>query len=141
MSGENLTGNYFVRGIRPAFSDAEGLFRRTRSKVEIRRHALKLRYWPSPSTVDEHGQVVDLDWSKIQSLPGSDIAELRIDDIIDGLDNLRIIFFVGPPSDKFPKTCIWILAVMQKKRDYFTQNDIRIFRLRRLLVLRRFYEE
>jgi hypothetical protein len=137
----SLTGDFFVRAFRPAFDDVRGLFKRTRDTVEVRRHALKLRYWPDSLTTEPSGQAVDLDWSWIQSLPNKKVGELRVHDTIGGQDNLRIIFFVAPPDERMPKPCIWILAVIQKKRDDFSSNDIKIFKARRSLVLERFYKE
>ncbi len=136
----NLTGNYQVRIFRPAFDDVEGLCTRTRDKIEIRRHALKLRFWPNQNTSEESGQIVDLDWSWIKSLPQSRIGELRIHDDISGNDNLRVIFFVGEPLDIVEMPVIWVLSVFQKKRDDFTAPQIKVFRGRRLLVLERFYQ-
>jgi hypothetical protein len=140
MAEENLTGTYFVRRLDSAKADANRLFRRTRDLVEIRGHALKLRYWPAPYTTEQSGQVVDLDWSMIRSMPGMDVGELRVHDTIGGQDNLRIIFFIGPPSDLLPKTCIWVLSVLQKRRDDFTPAQIANFRGRRQIVLTRFYQ-
>jgi len=97
---DSLTGSFFVRAIRPAFADVNHLFNRTRDKIEVRRHALKLRYWPDSITTEPSGQVVDLDWSWIRSLDGLKVGELRVHDTIGGQDNLRIIFFVGPPNDR-----------------------------------------
>jgi hypothetical protein len=139
---DSLTGNFFVRAFRPAFDDVRGLFHRTRDTIEIRRNALKLRYWPQSLTTEQpSGNVVDLDWSWIKSLPNEKVGELRVEDTIGGHDNLRIIFFVGPPHERMPKTCIWILAVLQKKRDDFSANQIATFRARKRLVCQRFYEE
>jgi hypothetical protein len=137
----SLTGKFLVRAFRPAFDDVNRLFVRTRDKIELRRHALKLRYWPDSITTEPSGQVVDLDWSWIRSLPGKKIGELRVHDTIGGQDNLRIIFFVGPPNERMPKTCIWILAVIQKDRDDFSTNNIAIFKARRSLVCERFYKD
>jgi hypothetical protein len=139
MPAENLTGDYLVRRLAAANDDAGRYLRRTRDFAKLRRHALKLRYWPSPRTEISSSQVVDLDWSAIRALPGVDVCELRIHETIGGCDNLRIIFFVGPPSDQFPKTCIWILAVFQKKRDDFTRHQIDLFKGRREIVLIRYY--
>jgi hypothetical protein len=138
---EGLTGRYFVRAIRPAFDDVHRLFSRTRDKIEVRRHALKLRDWPDAIVTEESGQVVDLDFSWIRSLEALKIGELRIHNNIGGRDNLRIIFFVGPPDDRLPKTCIWILSVIQKKRQDFSQNQLKVFRARRFLVHERFYQD
>jgi hypothetical protein len=138
---DNLTGGFHVRATRPAFADVGRLFKKTRDSIEVRRHALKLRYWPDAFTTEASGQVFDLDWSWIRSLEGTKIGELRIHDTIGGQDNLRVIFFLGPQCDRVAKRCIWILAVIQKRRDDFTAHQIRIFADRRLLVLQRFYEE
>jgi hypothetical protein len=94
------------------------------------------------STEDQaSGEVIDLDWSWIRSLPNKKVGELRIHDTIGGNDNLRVIFFVGPPDQRMPKTCIWILAVIQKKKDDFSRNEIAVFNARRILVWERFYKE
>ena len=138
---DSLTGDFLVRVLRPAFDDARGLFRRTRDNIELRRHALKLRYWPQSTEDQASGEVIDLDWSWIRSLPNKKVGELRIHDTIGGNDNLRVIFFVGPPDQRMPKTCIWILAVIQKKKDDFSRNEIAVFNARRILVWERFYKE
>jgi hypothetical protein len=137
---DSLAGSRFVRAIRPAFGDVHHLLKRTRDKIEVRKHALKLRYWPDSIATEPSGQVVDLDWSWIRSLPELKIGELRVHDTIGGQDNLRIIFFVGPPNDRLPMPCIWILSVIQKGRDDFSTNQIRVFKARRTLVCERFYQ-
>src|SRR5438046_686312 len=93
------------------------LFPRARDYFELRRHALKLRFWPATQATDPSGRVVVLDWSFIRAPPGLDLGELRIDDEIGGRRNIRIIFFVGPADGRYPMPCIWILAVFPKKRD------------------------
>lgn len=138
---DSLTGRFLVRAFRPAFDDVNRLFARTRDKIEIRRHALKLRYWPDANTVEVSGQVVDLDWSWIRSLEGLKVGELRIHDTIGGQDNLRIIFFLGPQNERLPMRYIWILSVIQKARQDFSSGQIRIFKARRTLVCQRLYEE
>jgi hypothetical protein len=59
----------------------------------MRRHPLKLRYWPEPRPQDESGQVLDLDWEWIKACKGLRIGELRIHETIAGFDNWRVIFF------------------------------------------------
>jgi hypothetical protein len=137
---DHLTGSFHVRAIRPAFADVKKLVKRTRDSIEIRRHALKLRYWPDSVTEVQMGQVIDLDWSWIRSLEGDRVGELRIHDTIGGQDNLRIIFFVGPVVSGETRRSIWVLAAIQKRRDDFTSSQIKIFAARRTLVLQRFYE-
>lgn len=138
--GKHLTGSYRVRVFRPAWNDVKRNLRTTRDMVEVRSHALKLRYWPESLPEDESGQLLDLNWSWIRALPGLNVGELRIDDVIGGHDNLRIIFFVGDPGVKLPLPIIWVLQVLQKKRNDFTRANIDTFRARRTLVIERFYK-
>jgi hypothetical protein len=62
-----------------------------------------------------------------------------VHDTIGGCDNLRIIFF-DPQIQTEPLPILWVLSVFQKKRDDFTRAQLANFRLRRKLVLARFYE-
>lgn len=139
LPGAALTGTHRVRIFRPAFDQVRKLCRSTRECIELRRHALQLRYWPGHQT-DEGGQLVDLNWTWVKSLPGLQIGELRIDDVIGGNDNLRIIFFVGDEEVKQPLPMIWVLNVFQKKRDYLTTSQVKVFRGQRQLVIERFYQ-
>lgn len=136
MSG-NLTGDFFVKALRPAFQDARRVCPKTRDRAILRRHALKLRFWPENHPAD-NGQVLDLDWSWIKAMKNLNVGELRIQDTIGGNDNLRIIFYVGDPEIKDPMRRIWVLAVIQKKRQDFSQANIKTFKLRRQLVIERF---
>jgi hypothetical protein len=141
MKGERLTGNYWVRPLRPALDESCKLCPRKRDRMELRAHALKLRYWPATMPSDDNGQLLDLDWSWIRAAPRLQIGELRIGDVIGGNDNLRLIFFVGERLVALPMPVIWILRVMQKKRDDFSTNDLAIAKARRLIVLERFYTD
>jgi hypothetical protein len=134
-----LSGSFRVRAIRPAFDDVNGLFKRTRDKLEVRRHALKSRFWPERHPPDETGTLLDLDWSRVRALPGLRIGELRLNDTIGGRDNLRVIFFQGDPAVRNPLPLMWVLRVMQKKRDDFSGHELSIFKARRTLVIQRFY--
>ena len=135
----NLSGNYLVRAGRWAFQEARKWLPRAKDRGELRRHALKLRFWPSGDLEGESGQVFDLDWSWVKALPGQRVGELRVHDRIGDCDNLRIIFF-DPKQPTEPLPMIWILSVFQKKRDDFTRAQILNFQARRKLVLERFYE-
>ena len=135
-----LEGDYRVRVFRPAWSDARRWFPRTRDLIEVRSHALKLRYWPLAQPETDQGKLLDLDWCWITALKGKCIGELRIDDMIGGHDNIRIVFFKGNPQVKVPLPIIWIIAVLQKKRNEWTSANIRTFKGRRTLVIERFYE-
>lgn len=135
-----LTGSYWVRVVLPAVYDAQRLLPRTRDRMILRRHALKLRYWPTPRPTDERGQVLDLDWCWVRALPGAKVGELRIDDALGDHDNLRLIFWASDEKRKEdPMPCIWVLAAMQKRRNDFSTANIRTFRARRELVRVRFY--
>jgi hypothetical protein len=109
--------------------------------MEVRRHAMKLRFWPDAAPGAQQGQVMDLDWCWVQGLPWNDIGELRISDVIAGNDNLRIIFHRGGDKLVDPLPVIWILRVFQKKAMHFTSNDLKIFSERRRHIRRRFYGE
>jgi hypothetical protein len=139
MAG-NLTGTYFVKVYDDVvFDEVRDLFPKVKDRMRLRRQSLKLRFWPSQNPVDESGKVLDLDWSPIKSLPHSNVGELRISDVIGGRENLRVIFFVGSPEVCDPKPLIWILTVLQKKRNDFTVYQIRNFKRRRQAVIERFY--
>lgn len=134
-----LTGQYRVRVIRPVLKEATRLCPKAGDYFDLRAQALKLRHWPSHLVTQPNGHVLDLDWEWIKALPGQRVGELRVDDVIGGFDNLRIIFYVGPSEVKAPLPMVWILAVLQKKRQDFTNHNTSIFEARRVLVDERFY--
>lgn len=136
---DNLTGSHRVRVFGPALRDADRLWPKKKDRMEVRRHALKLRYWPERRREDDRGELLDLDWSWIRACKGKGIGELRIDDAIGGYDNIRVIFFVGGQRSDERLPTIWVLAAMQKKRDEFTQANIITFEARRRLIVERFY--
>ena len=103
-----MTGNFRVRALMPAIQEVSRICDRVSENIEIRRHALKLRYWPENHPEDESGIVIDLDWSWIRSMPGMKVGELRIQDTIAGCDNLRIIFYVGDQNVRKPLPMIWV---------------------------------
>lgn len=135
-----LTGSYRVRVIRPALREATRLCPRVGDYFELRAQVLKLRYWPEHEKVFPNGHVLDLDWEWIKALKGQDVGELRIDDVIGGCDNLRAVFYVGDAGVKAPLPMIWILGLLQKKRQDFSRDSIEIFRSRRILVNERYYK-
>lgn len=139
-----LTGNYFVRILRPAFHDAHKWLPRTKDRAVLRRHALKLRFWPERQPEAETGEMLDLNWSWIRALRTQRIGELRIDDRIGDCDNLRVIFHVPQGSQNYPEQpmpTIWVLGVLQKKRNDFSKANFVNFKARRQIVLTRFYRE
>lgn len=136
-----VTGVRLVRLIHPVHKDCGRLLRSNRDRKIMRRHALKLRYWPEKHPETEEGTLLDLDWSWVRACAGLNIGELRINEQLGGFDNWRIIFFEGekpPTADAMAK--LWILQVMKKKRDEFTAADIATFRLRRLMVVQRYFD-
>jgi hypothetical protein len=135
-----LTGKYRVRVIRPALKEATRLCPQARHYFDLRAQALKLRYWPEHQVEYPNGNVLDLDWEWIRAMPGTGVGELRIDDPIANLENLRVIFYLGDQRVKAPLPMIWILSLLQQKRQDFTTHSIEIFRARRTLVIERFYK-
>lgn len=136
---ENLSGNYLVRAGRWAFQEAHRWLPRARDRAELRRHALKLRFWPTGQDESDGGELCDLDWSWIKALPELRIGELRVHDTLGGCDNLRIIFF-DPKKAGRPLPTLWVVSVLQKKRDDFTKAQLANYRMRRKLILERFYD-
>lgn len=137
MSG-GLTGYRHVRVGRWALQEARKLFPNAKDRAILRRHALKLRFWPKSFSDHEAGLLEDLNWSWIKALREERIGELRIDDTIGGQDNLRVLFF-DPHIPKEPLPELWVLAVFQKKRDDFSQSQLTVAKTRRNLILERFY--
>ena len=138
----NLFGQFHVKPASTAFADARKLFPRIGDYQELRKHALKLAFWPTGETVS--GQVCDLDWDIISGMSPPKAYELRIDDAIGGFDNLRLIFYVFRkdlilPCDVLPR--LWILAVMQKKTPRFTVHNLTTFSGRVTLVQQRWYQD
>src|SRR5438552_663523 len=99
---DNLSGRYWVRVFGPALWEASKPWPRTRDRMEVRRHALKLRFWPERNPQNEGGTVLDVDWSWIKALKGKNVGELRIDDRIGGHSNIRLIFFVAEQRAQDP---------------------------------------
>ena len=132
-----VTGTYLVRALLSAFDDAHRVLPRTRDRAELRRHALKLRFWPDRTGV-HNGQLMDLDWSWIQALRPEKIGELRIHDTLGDCDNLRVIFFVGPRRSP-GMSMLWVIAVLQKKSNSFSRHQIKVFKDRKDVVMERFY--
>jgi hypothetical protein len=133
-----LFGRYYVTPTFASIRDAQDLFPRYRHYQEARRHALKLAFWPG---FDGGGGLVeDLHWSWIDGMGEPRAAELRIHETIGGHDNLRIVFYVSKvvlPEDTMPR--IWTIAVMQKKTSRFEHDDLKTFRGRLRILLKRRY--
>jgi hypothetical protein len=135
-----VEGNRLVRLIHPAHKDCDRLLKSNRDHKIMRRHALKLRYWPEAHPKGPDGQLLDLDWSWVRACQGLRIGELRIHESLGGFDNWRVIFFEGPKPKPKEVHRLWILQVMKKKRNEFTAADLSTFRLRRQLVIERYYD-
>lgn len=137
--GAGLTGNYHVKATRSARTAAHRLFPKIGDYMQLRAHALKLRYWPQKNPTTDSGCVLDLDWTWIKSLPRERVGELRIVEAIAQQENLRLIFFVADKRRSDPRPIIWILHVMQKKRQEFTRQEITIFSDRKQFVFINYY--
>lgn len=139
-----LTGCNFVRFTRHGLQSIRSYWAHIGDKFEVRRQALKLRFWDERH---EHGpgMLFDHTYESIKALQGLGIYELRLDDDIGGQSNIRVVFF-DPPSNWEPATghdrpvrVIWVLEALPKRRNDWTRNDITRFRGARLLVQTRFY--
>lgn len=136
--GTGLQGNYFVVPTKTAL-DRAGKLTNDKAKefYKLRKLTLKLMWWP-------HGDLecaADIDWDWIKTLENRRIGELRIDEQINGHDNVRVIFFkANQPLSGEPMSRIWLLDVFQKKRQDFSTIQIGNWRLHRELILQRSYE-
>jgi len=70
---------------------------RLRHQFEVRRQALKLRYWDERHEHDP-GMLFDHSYESIKALAGLGIYELRLDDDIGNQSNIRVVFFDPPTS-------------------------------------------
>ena len=139
-SDNNLTGDRHIRVFRPAMKEAWKLLPKARDIYDLRSQTLKLRFWPEKSPVDEQGELLDLNWSWIKALAGTHVGELRIDDVIGGFNNLRVIFYDAAAHEHPRMPMIWVLSVLQKKRQDWTDANLTTFDARRKLVVERFYK-
>lgn len=102
----------------------------------LRRHTLKLAFWPGSDDPADH---VDIDWDWIRGRERIRLGELRIDEQINGHDNVRVVFFkanVIRPSETMPR--IWLLTVFSKKRQRFGTSQIEAWAGQREIIVDRF---
>lgn len=137
-----LFGEFHVTPISSALKDAESLLPKFKDYQELRRHPLKLAFWPTGKSIS--GKVEDLDWEELIGMEQPRANELRIDDEIGGQNNLRIIFYLFEkkiilPGDVLPR--LWIVSVLQKKTQRFSKNDFDTFSSRIKIVRIRNYRD
>jgi hypothetical protein len=139
-----ITGCNFVRFTRHGLQSIRGFWNQIGDRFEIRRQALKLRFWDERHT-HSPGMLFDHSYESIRALQGLGVYELRLDDDIGGHSNIRIVFFDPPGSWKpeydhtRPLRVVWILEALPKRRNGWTTNEITRFRCSRLLIQKRFY--
>ena len=139
-----VTGTNFVRFTRHGLQSIRCYWTRLGDKFEVRRQALKLRFWD-----DRHnhppGMLFDHTYESIKSLPGLGVYEMRLDDVIGGQSNIRVVFLDPPKSwipnkeEGRPMRIVWVLEALPKKNYDWTRNEITRFRASRLLIQKRFY--
>lgn len=136
-----LSGTHLVRALRSALQSAKHFWPKAKDRMEVRRNALKLRFWGKRHASSD--TVLDVSYESIKAMQGSGIYEVRIDDEVGGMRNIRVIFF-DPPADwksltAHPLPVIWVLEVLPKKRQEWTNFDLKRFRAKREIVKERFY--
>ncbi len=138
--GKGLFGEYFVVPTGTAVSRAWKLSGHSMREYQVlRRHGLKLAFWPGGVDDALHG--ADLDWDWVRTLESKRVGELRIDEPIAGQENIRVIFFkANKLLDGDPMLRIWLLTVFPKKRQGFTTFEIDAWRAMRDLIVHRFYD-
>lgn len=140
--GYMLAGTHFVRVLRSALHACRRYWPKAKERMEVRRHALKLKFWGLRH--EPTNTALDLSYESIKSMPGSGVYELRIDDEIGGQTNIRVIFLVPPPAWvpknwTKPLPVLWLLDVLPKKSDSWKQHQIDRFWAAREVVRERFY--
>ena len=139
-----LTGCNFVRFTRHGLQAIRHHRARIGDRFEVRRQALKLRFWDERH-LHSPGMLFDHSYESIKSLAGLGIYELRLDDAIGGQSNIRVVFFDPPKDwqpvavDRRPMRIVWVLEALPKKRNYWTENEITRFRASRLMLRKRCY--
>lgn len=139
MSG--LFGDYFVVPTATAIVRAWELAGdHVRHYQVLRRHALKLAYWPASAP-----SAIDLDWDWVKGLDR--VGELRIDEPIAGHRNVRVIFFkanlvlandpIGPAGERMQR--IWLLTVFAKKTQGFSARELKAWNAMKELIRFRHY--
>jgi hypothetical protein len=139
-----LAGVNFVRFSRHGLQSIKHHWKAIGDRFEIRHEALKLRWWDERH-LHSPGLLFDQSYESIKALSGKGIYALRIDDVIGGQSNIRIVFFDPPKSwvpvvgEQKPMRVIWILEVLPKRRNDWSINDLTRFKAARLIISRRFY--
>ena len=139
-----LVGTNLVRALRSALQKAKRTWPRVGDRMEVRRQALKLRAWNERHNNGAETGLLDLTYESIKAMPGSGVYELRLDDDIGGISNIRVVF-LDPPGDwvclfHMPLPVVWVLEALAKKREGWTKFDLDRFRAARGIVKERFYE-
>lgn len=139
-----VTGVNFIRFTRHGLQAIRAYWAKTGDRFEVRRQALKLRFWDERH-LHIPGMLFDHTYDSIKALSKLGIYELRLDDEIGGQSNIRIVFF-DPPSgwqpcvgESRPLRTVWVLEALPKRRNDWTTNDLTRFRASRLLIQKRFY--
>lgn len=142
--GVGLEGTHWVRALDCALDGARKHWPGDRDFAELRRHALKLRWWGQRHESANDPTIMDISYDPIKAMKGEDVYEARVSDEIGGQKNIRIVFFVPPaklkPIEETPLPTIWILCALPKKRDDWTTAQIITFRAKRAKVIERFFE-
>jgi len=139
-----ITGVNFVRFTRHGLQAIRSYWKKTGDRFEVRRQALKLRFWDERH-LHPPGMLFDHTYESIKSFAGLGIYEMRLDDDVGSQSNIRIVFF-DPPHDWQPTSeearpmrIIWAIEALPKRRNDWTTNDITRFRTSRRLIQKRFY--
>ena len=137
-----LEGTNLVRALRSALQKAKKIWPKVGDRMEVRRQSLKLRFWDQRH--ESEPGLLDLTYESIKAMSGLGVYELRLDDDIGGISNIRVLFFDPPRGWKCrfetPLPVVWVLEAVAKKRDGWTKFDIDRFRAARAIVKERFYE-
>lgn len=113
--------------------DIEELFEDVYDKKVFLRHLRKLSHWPGESLNGGTFVVIDLRCRPVGELRREDVWDVQLDDEIGGRENLRVIVWSDPHAT--PPT-IWVLEVVQKETEEFSQDEVAKIMRRKETVIR-----
>lgn len=136
---KEVVGNYIVEPTPNAVAKGVSLCdSHPREIWRLRRHAFKLAYWPTGPNGD-FGEP-DIDYYDLKALRAHRISALRIDEKINGFNNVRVIFFrSNTPIYGEPLPRIWLLDTFQKKsRRYTPHQQKALLAVKKLICIRHY---
>ena len=138
MSKQGLSGYYYVKRVPAVIVDERIALPNAHDRQELRRHILKLRFWPTGCYPDIWPHLVeDLAFRPVEGM--ANVYQLEIAGPIGPCENLSAVFYVTDvkiDDDLLPR--IWVLEVLPGQE--ISARDMRSIRARIRILQKRFYD-